>query len=266
MGRKNIAVVGLYGLNRSGNWTAKNIRKNIILPLKKHNYDVIFVGHFNDPGVINSKRSGEVGIKHQSTDHFILDKRSLETQNTENIADMLLATSSLPWFNTKEDDGQITENFLHQLHSLRQLKSLIADLGIKSPLYLLLRPDLLYLDQLDFNSIDQILYNKADLITPNWAEWGGLNDRFCFCNAHAASLILDRHKLLQDFCEEKGYVHAEQFLAYVVDKAGLRVEKTKMRAARVRANGYIVPENFAIPLHKKLLMKLTSTTRKIKLK
>ena len=132
-------------------------------------------------------------------------------------------------------------NLCHQLRSLERVWSLLELLGAKEDdLVLLLRPDLLYLDMLDpVRHLAPLLDRSADLIVPGWQSWGGLNDRFAFCNGHTAKLYATRIRLFSDACLAMRGMHAESFLRFVAQRYRLRVASTDLRAVRVRANGRI---------------------------
>lgn len=71
---------------------------------------------------------------------------------------------------------------LHKLHNLSQAHVLmrLASVG-KVDVVAALRADLRYLDDLDMDQIAALIgRSEADLITPDWQNRGGLNDRFAF--------------------------------------------------------------------------------------
>jgi hypothetical protein len=241
------ACLGFFGLNRSPQWTARSIRANIVEPLTKFGFDVVLFGHFNVPDIINSNWSGESNIK------FVNDTKLLrmnfelsEKQSEKNISDMLSSALSVPWYRNPDKSGEIRKNMLHQLHSLRRLRDIIRGSELKFDIYILLRPDLEYIDKIKAKDFLPILKNEVDIITPNWETWEGLNDRIAICNEQASSVYLSRSELLNDFCRKSGFIHSEKFLFDVVQGSELRVAETKMRAVRVRANGKTLQEDFAL--------------------
>ncbi len=87
--------------------------------------------------------------------------------------------------------------------------------------------------------MEPILERRADLIVPGWQGWGGLNDRFAFCNRRAAEAYATRMRLFVEGCLAHGGMHAERFLQFVARREALRVAHTGLRAVRMRANGGI---------------------------
>lgn len=208
---------------------------------------MVVAGHFNQPEVIDNARSNEreVRLTGDATP-LALDLVQSEPQTEANIADLLPAALSVRWHGKPDDNGQIRRNLLHQLHSLRRLDDMRRGLGREFDLYAFVRPDLEYIDRLDVRELAPLLTGDADLLTPNWHQWDGLNDRFAFCNRKGADTFLARWQQVKAFCTDHGYIHSESLLAYAAREAGLRVITTELRALRVRATGYTWGEGFRL--------------------
>lgn len=241
------AFVGFFGLNRSARWTAPSIHRNLLGPLRDAGFELFLAGHFNQPGVIDNARSNERGVTlNDDVTPLRLDVVSREPQTEANIADLLPAALSVPWHGKADDDGRIRRNLLQQLHSLRRLRQMLERAGGDFDFYALLRPDLEYIDRLDVQQLAPLLADGADMLTPDWHQWDGLNDRFAFCNRKGADAFLGRWRLVEAFCRTHGYIHSEGLLAYAAKEADLRVVTTGLRAVRVRATGWTWGEGFRL--------------------
>jgi hypothetical protein len=175
-----------------------------------------------------------------------LDLCWVERQVDETIGTEMAAIRALP--DVYEDNYASLTNLCHQLRSLDRLWSLLHLFAPRpDDLVLLLRADLLYLDRLaPQRDLQSLLTGQADIILPGWQSWGGLNDRFAFCSVRAARVYATRFRLVAEACQDMHAMHAEQFLRFVVSCHDLRVGLTNMRAARIRANGRIPPNDQAM--------------------
>lgn len=240
-------VVGFYGLTRSLNHTAASIRRCIYAPLDRAGFAVRRAGHFNLPETITSERSGEAGLRPDRAEAALLDLdlRWIEPQDERAILGELEIGCAFP--DRYGDGGGSLVNLCHQLYSLNRLWSLLHLLDLQAnDTILLLRPDLLYLDELDPRTdIAPLVRDEADLIVPGWQSWGGLNDRLAICNRRAAEALATRITRFAPGCAALGGMHAERFLHMVAREAGLRVRHTGLRAVRVRANGAIAANDAA---------------------
>ena len=241
--------VGFFGLNRSLSRTADSIRKNIFEPLDAEACDYVRCAHFNYPEVIHSLRSGEhnVPATRDGIDELNLNVCWIEPQNEVNILPSLfVACEGLDAVGDQTGSSMI--NFLHQLYSLQQLWRICRMLGEDQfELFILLRPDLRYLDRLPIKRILlAICEANFDVITPSWQRWGGLNDRFAFCSARGAAVYMDRLRLVPQFVRDRGFLHPESLLSYAIREGGMLGDYTSMRAVRVRANGTEQAEDFSL--------------------
>ena len=232
-------IIGFFGLSRSLRFTMPSIASHILAPITASGLPVIKIGHFNMPKTIDNPRSDERAIvpDRDEIGPLELDLRWVEPQNDQTILSTFNKVAR--WGDYFGDDYISLRNLCHQLRSLDRLWSLIELAGVEDDdIFFLLRPDLQYVDPLDFFSIfTTIMSNEADLIVPSWQHWGGVNDRFAFGNARAARHYATRWREVEEGCTHLGGMHAETFLRYVVERHGLQLGFTDMRALRVRANG-----------------------------
>jgi len=240
--------IGFFGLTRSLHHTADAIRTGIYEPLQKAGVTTLRAGHFNLPETITNPRSGEFAIVPDRAESALLelDLCWVEQQRDTAIAAEFAIARALP--DALGDGYRSLANLCHQLHSLQRLWSLLQLLGVDDrDIVLLLRPDLLYLDMLDpWLHLSPLLEGRADWIVPGWQSWGGLNDRFAFCSGRAAQMYATRMSLFPEGCLSLRGMHAERFLQFVAQYRQLRVAFTDLRAARLRANGLIAANDFAM--------------------
>lgn len=241
-------LIGFFGLARSLHHTAGAIEARLYEPLRQAGITTMRAGHFNLPDMINNPRSGEYDVVPGKADGRMLDLDLcwIEPQVPDAIAAEYNAARKFP--DRFGDQYRSLANMCHQLRSLERLWSLLQLLGAaEAELVLLLRPDLLYLDSLEFaRDLQPLLDGRVDLIVPGWQSWGGLNDRFAFCSARTARIYATRIRLFIESCHELQGMHAETFLKFVAECHGLRIGLTGLRAVRVRANGQIAGNDAAM--------------------
>ena len=248
--------VGFYGLDRSLRWTSRSIRRNVLQPLSRAGFNCVLAGHFNRPEVIHHPASGERGVKvrHRPAKHLDLDLVWTEPQSESTARDLVDIVLSAPFRDYDDPTGGTRRNIAYQLHSLRRLGEL-ADLagGRRFSVFVLLRPDIEYIDPIDIDLIRKISRGEVDFVTPSWHLWGGMNDRFGFGNYDAAKAFLNRSAHLSEFCRKHSFLHPESLLKESMEAAGVRVALTDQRALRVRATGETWAEGFRLPKTTRLI-------------
>lgn len=232
-------VLGFFGITRSLRLTAGSITRNILSPLAECGGEIVLLGHFNLPALIDNPRSGENAIPVDTREHEALpfDSVMLEPQQSEAVIDEFAVASAFP--DAFCDGYRSVQNLCQQLHSLRRLWTMIEPLGLHTAdLVLFLRPDLLYPEPLDFaRDIEPVAAGCFDIIVPAWQGWGGVNDRFAICSPRAAEIYANRIRHFISACLSLNGIHSETFLQSVLAEAGLRIGFTPLQAMRIRANG-----------------------------
>jgi hypothetical protein len=168
----------------------------------------------------------------------------IEKQTEDSISKEFEQIADFPRRGEEDKGFHMRRNALWQLHSLRRLGTLIGLVESRIDLYILLRPDLIYIDPLPVGEIISKLEAGVALITPSWATHGGLNDRFAICSKAGLGPFLSRNKWISGFVKSRNYFHAEEFLLYAALQENLKVSATEMRATRVRSNGHVVNEGW----------------------
>lgn len=241
--------IGFYGLDRSLRWTAPSIRKNIVKPLEREGFDCLLAGHFNRPEIIDAPASGERRVKPgRPAQRLDLELNWTEPQDDAVVRNLIDIALSVPFRDFDDPTGGTRRNVVYQLHSLRRLGQLVELVEPhRFQVFLLLRPDIEYIDPIEMDRVLEIADGAADVITPSWHLWGGMNDRFCFANYRGAVAYLNRWRRLEPFCREHGYLHPESLLMEAIERANLRIKLTEQRALRVRATGETRAEGFRLP-------------------
>lgn len=240
-------LVGFYGLNRSLRWTAGSIVKKILAPLSAANVQLRCIAHFNEPTMIHSEHSEEfdlpvtrLGLRRLPLDAYVLERQEesrLPRAAVRSVDELTPGPRLQP--------RPTMINLLSQLYSLKQLWMLAQLTPDKHDIFIFLRPDLEYLDRIEpQKNLGSILSGEADLITPSWQQWGGLNDRFAFCSQKGAEVYANRIDAVKRFCDENDYLNAEELLGSVARSTQLKLRYTDIRAMRVRADGATLRENF----------------------
>lgn len=241
-------VVCFYGVDRSLKYTLYGIMQHVFKPLQAANVRVTVVTHFNRIERNADAHSGEtrVDFSHDNARHLNSDILWMEPQRDASIAADLQTLESLPWISGMAIHDNSKWNLCHQLHSLDRVHDLIHMAGLQdADVFAVLRADLQYLDDLNVADIQQqILSGSADLITPNWMKWSGLNDRFCFLSRDGLTPVLTRRRVLDAYRDASNSIEAEHLLAFTAARAGLKLGYTPMRAERVRGNGRVRHEDF----------------------
>jgi hypothetical protein len=249
------AVAIFYGLPRSLRWTSDSIARNAIGTLAALGADIVKVGHFNAPATINNPRSGEHGIPYRHPDYsrLGLDRLVVDVQDDSAVAETLQAFRH-------HDLGAETginshRNLLHALASLKKAWALAHDLP--ADLYLLLRPDLEYIDPWPAADIvPRLLSGEIEFACPSWHDWGGVNDRYAVATPRAAAAYVSRFDRIAEIAALNEPRNSEQILAWVLEQADIRIGHFPSRALRVRSDGRTQGEGFDLGLPRRIANRL----------
>lgn len=239
-------AVCFFGITRSLSHTIGQIDRNVLGPARSHGRAKVFAHFFRQSSIVNV-RSNEVA-ELDPCEHKLLNPDWLSLEEPEGCLDEhnfgLLQAYGDSW----SDDFASLRNLIHQLHSMH--KATKAALAWQPDVVIFARPDLLYHDSLAKFIRRAICSPHSEVILPNWQHWeGGYNDRFAICrSASAAEIYGTRVCRMRDFCEtERGPVHSERLLRFVLDEAKLKPRLMPVRATRVRADGRFKKEDFSGP-------------------
>lgn len=240
--------------------------RNMIEPIRSYAGSVKIIGHFNVPQQVISPRSHEYILHYSDSGTYGLpfDDLSLEEQRFDDIHDK--AERFYKHDLMSKDQTQSTHNnLLFQYFSLNRVYQMVQQ-SSEYPFdaYLFLRPDLQYLDRLPVAELlDAVIVGKFDIMTPQWHQWWGLNDRFAFCSTDAASVYCGRFERIGEIVQRNQPMNAEMILQYCVDNAGLRSGVFGTRALRVRADGRTLVEGFELSLWLRTIIMLRKIRARI---
>ena len=246
-------AIGFFGVTRSLKWTLPSIRENIIEPARQLG-EVRLFAHLYQQTHITNPRSGEDNPLDPEEYRLLeCDEVTLEAPG------QCLQEAQYDWIlshgDAFHDNGKSLANLIHQLHSLQVVGRMID--AWKPDVVILARPDLKYHDSLG-EAVAKHLQLPADALSlPNWQWYGGYNDRMAICGTSASSVYTNRLNVIPRYLEKTGGpLPAERFLKFCLHDKGILPEEISIRASRVRANGKIVDENFAIASMGKRLRRL----------
>jgi hypothetical protein len=242
-----VAVV-FFGITRSIQLSIESIRQKIYACNAARGVSFYTLASLNVLQTLNNPRAGEIEISQNLNDVFLLnaDFYALVCQDDTTISAALRAAQQQ--VDPFENGWSSIRNLLHQLSSLYRAWRICNDvLAGGFDYYLFVRPDQIYLDELPLEDLVSAFRGEGNIALPAWQCWGGFNDRIALADATAARYYAERLLRVQEYCS-KLPLHSERLLAYALDKGACKVSRLPMRARRVRANGMVVPESFAISI------------------
>jgi hypothetical protein len=209
----------------------------------KENYHVKEYFHLYDQDTISNKRSNENGVIARSNYDFVRRCTGiLEVPNDASILDYFIECKKFG--DSWSDDYKSLKNLLMQLYSIS--KSLTLTDAYDPDVVIFLRPDILYLDKINFRVINDLIENPEKIYIPGWQWWGGYNDRFAFCGKSSFKIYGSRLLNVVNYCREKEKpLHGERLVKYVIKKNNIPVGIADVRAVRVRVDGSRKKEIFS---------------------
>lgn len=242
MSRPAKIAVCFFGITRSLKLTHGTILRQVISPLRELG-EVKVLGHFFDQDKVVNPRSGEndfFDVREHSLlpfDQVVLEKPGmcLEQHGFQRV---------LAHGDAWNDGGASLGNLIHQLHSLSQVALLAAE--HQPDVVVAVRPDMQYLD--DFADACRFhLQAPAHVISlPNWQWPRGVNDRLAVCGPEAFRVYASRVHFISTYLQRGlGPLHSERLLWCALNHGKAMIRPVGLRARRVRANGFVVDEDFS---------------------
>lgn len=234
-----IAIV-FFGITRSLRFTLDSIARNLIAPARELSASVGLFGHFFRQNRIYNPRSGESG-RLDPEEYRLLPLDQVEREPPgECLADYpiedLMQNGDF-W----KDKFRSFSNLVHQLHSLHRV-TLLAE-AYRPDIVIFARPDLHYLDPVSPWLRDLAQDPAPKVLVPDWAQWGGLNDRLALVRG-ADSIAAYGHRVgvMLNYCADGRMLHSEQLLKHALTDHAVRM--IPLHASRVRSDGRVVIEDF----------------------
>ena len=233
-------ALAFFGIPRSSDATFPLVRQNLIAPLNALG-ELRVVYHLWRQDRIFNPRSGEDHALPQANYlPFLPFEGTLQERprHPPAIFERLKAHGDA-W----QDGFHSLANMVLQLQSLMAVTERAA--AADADVVVFARPDLLYHQPVQRFHIDHVLEHPDSVLLPDWEAWGGFNDRFAIAGTGAWRAYGGRILLADRFCADTGQaMHAETFLRYALDFAGVAVRTIQLRASRIRVDGRIQPEDF----------------------
>lgn len=245
-----VAVV-FYGLIRGLRLTYGSIQQNILQKLDRHSVQyVIFLHRVVFVQNYTNVRSGEY-ISHFDNDEYRLLNPDVEkhTGHEEFLEQERELLDTVLRYGDEQTNGGL--HTLNTIEALRSLKLAVTEAKHHHHNFdgmIILRPDLIYQDAIDVNLLRWAISHHS-IVLPGWQMWGGLNDRFAFGAWEPMYAFGSRYDYMVEYCENTSKpLHPETFLKWHLEHTNGNATSchTNQRATRVRENGDIRQENFAL--------------------
>jgi hypothetical protein len=241
---KDIVAVCFFGQVKQFDHVASSIQKHIFNLLESENFAIEIYAHtYNQTSFTNPRnRENNTSIDPTSLGKYFSVNVSY---NVSVIFDDLAAADSSfdlkqllkygdPW---PENPIISARNMVRQLYSLRRVSQLWAPYAHRYKYCIYLRPDLHFTADLDMNRTRPRLDNGT-ISTPDFAQFGGLNDRFAIGTPAVMQIYGSRADQLLDYVLRlKRKPHAEAFLLHAMRSRGIRNIDSSVRFKRMRAGG-----------------------------
>lgn len=225
-------AICFFGLSRSLKYTISSINKNLFDVLKKQNHEyIVFLHTYNLNKLVNT-RTGE-------NDILNVDEYKLLSPDYFEITDQTIFddTVDISKYNKNGYSLTYTDNTIMNIHrqnnSIARVWNLVGQTKIDFDFYIMCRPDI----KLLFPIIIPIIIPKT-LYIPNFAHYGGFNDRFCIGDKYSISIWSSRLSYIDEYCKNN-ILQSEQLLKYVMCRNHIDVKfmSTLFKFRRIRANG-----------------------------
>ncbi|KAG5188241.1 hypothetical protein JKP88DRAFT_305179 [Tribonema minus] len=243
-GRTRYALC-FFGLTRSVAWTIDSIRHHILAPLQAAGaavrYDV-FVHTYRVDTPLDNPRAGERGVayaNHFTDVQMLRPTRYLITSQDDfdQTYPDIHAITPLKW---QYDEDATIRNIFRAQNSLSLVWSIMADHASEHKIdyagVVLLRPDVLYLNDLDIVQLGELPENTTFI--PSFQSYGGYNDRFAYGRPSAMRAYCNRLDTMVSRAIEAGAsVNSEKLLVRHLRAHNVSVAPIDMTFARVRTTG-----------------------------
>lgn len=234
-------AICFWGLTRSLKYTLDSINNYIFDVFKINNVEYrIFMHTYTVHNKYNNSRAGEKDItlnneeyKCINPDYVILDNQE-EVKSSINF--LQYRTRRDPWNNNYET----MDNFILAMYSKKRLLELFQDNDDGSYThFLMIRPDVKYLNNFDINWLTRI--KDDEIYVPNFGifgSYGGFNDRMALmCNKKVFVLYNSVFDMMLEY-SKKHRLHSESINRFNMNTNKIITVFIPFYFNRVRANGY----------------------------
>ena len=234
-------AVCFFGLTRSLDVTVESIRRGIIDPLRKADYEVEVFLHTYRANAANNPRSEEVNATYDWEDWKLLQPSKMFWDDADKIKETLYYPNEEafllhgdPW---EEDHHTSLRNLVLQLFSLHRVSDLWRHRKAAFDVVMCVRMDVWFFNQISLEDLVASKVNPQTLYTPPLPCGAGpdwTNDMFAFGHPDAMLIWARRLDSALQFSTNKR-LDSEVFLWHVLQSAGIEVRETHLLLARVRA-------------------------------
>ncbi len=234
-------AIGFFGITRSLVWTLGSLRERIVDPLQAFGEVKTFASLVRQDRIANP-RSGEGGAL-DPDEYTLLESSSVVLQEPGACLAKVNLPLLLRYGDSWNDNGKSLSNLVHQLATLDALHNSI--LPFEPDLIVFVRPDLFYHDSFVEACRLHGRLQPNSITVPNWQWARGINDRFAICDCHSAEAYASRLRYMHAYVDHTHKpLNSEEFLWWTLNRFKVWVQPARLRASRVRSNGYILLENF----------------------
>jgi hypothetical protein len=235
-----VALV-FWGMTRALNYTIGSIEKHIFLPLEAANvtWDV-YMHTYRMRGNYSNTRNGVLNIQLNYTEYQLLKPTVYRIDSQDRVDAWLhwrdYSHKGDPW----DNDFLSLRNSLRALYSQMVATLLVAASGKHYNAVVLLRPDVLFLNDLNATLLTHVQANTAYL--PDFGQYGGLNDRFAFGTPDAMYIYGTRYMHALQYSTSH-QLHSESYVRDYLQYSKLSAVEVPIRFLRFRATGKADPQD-----------------------
>ncbi len=234
-------AIGFFGITRSLAWTLGSLRERIVAPLQALGEVKTFASLVRQDRIANP-RSGESGDL-DPDEYTLLESGSVILHEPGACLEKIDLPSLLRYGDSWNDNGKSLSNLAHQLATLDALHK---SMGSFDPdLIVFVRPDLLYHDNFVEACRSHERLRPNSITVPDWQWARGINDRFAICDRSSAEAYASRFRHMHAYVDHaRKPLNSEEFLWWTLNRFKVGIQLARLRASRVRSNGYTLLENF----------------------
>lgn len=222
--------------------TFPSIRKNIFRSLHRAGIEFDVYVHTYYLKVLSNHRSKEDNVPLDNEEWKMLYPKEYLVDHQDEV-DKLLPHDEFcqfenPWGKTDPSRNSM-RNLLRQLYSLQRAWSLLEKSKGTYDGYLILRPDLEYLNPLHIPH--RLPVKPMHVYLPEWGTNGnGVNDRICLTSYDGARTVMNRLNHVMEYGRRQP-PHSQMFLQHILETNGVQTHLLPIYGKRVRATTRVDP-------------------------
>lgn len=251
-------TICFYGLTRSLKYTYFDIKKNIIDVIIKAGHTVNVICHTYKTICLNNNKSGEKGVNLDNDEYMMLKSDHVDITNDAALKSSPEMFEFMKQVISKYDEKQYIYNFFCLLHSKQQLFKIIKDKALQSDVYIILRPDLIYLNEFNINELNECAL-KRNVMLPSWDTNNGYNNKIAMLYKDHVEKYLNLIGYIKFINDSKTVLSSEGFLQLILTKMNTKVGEFSLIGKRMRGNKNIIDNEYDQQLFSKNFIYLVLT-------